>query len=151
MINKSVKASKGGISRRKLLKTGSTAMVFASLGPVTSKIAHAGVLRSATMDGEREEDTVAQVLAFWLAVTNNNDAFKIPLDPAQIEKATGLKSSRRGDAVDTAIRHVNGNPNTYGSLRAEFKKLTAIFSYSPGQCPKNPTTLKKLADVNPNG
>lgn len=150
MKNKAVKGSGGEISRRTLLTTGSAAMILAGFGPVTTQIARADALPSAIMDGS-EEKHVAITLAFWLAVTNNNSALKLPLDPNAIEKATGLKSAHSGDEIDTVIKRVNSNQKTYEDIRAEFAKITKLlFNYGPGQCPMNLTTLKKLADLDPN-
>lgn len=151
MKNKTAKVRKNGISRRKLLRTGSAAAVLAGFGVMANKVAHAGALSPATMDDVQEEETVAKVLAFWLAATNGHDSLKLPLTAQAVEQATGLKSTRAGDDVDIAIRHINNNPNTYNGLKVEFKKLSKLlFNYAPGQCPRKLETLKKLADVKPN-
>jgi len=150
MKNKAVKPNNGGISRRKLLKTGAAAAVLASFGPMAGKMAHAGALSSATMDDVREEDDVARVLAFWLAATNGNDDLKLPLTRAAVKEATGLEAAD-GNKIDDAIKHVNANPNKYKTMRDEYAKIARLlFNYAPGQCPRKLTTLKKLADVKPN-
>jgi hypothetical protein len=151
MKNKAVRANNGGISRRKLLKTGSAAAVLAGFGSIAGKMAHAGTLSPATMDEVKEENDVARVLAFWLAATNGQADLKLPLTRDAVKKATGLVAVD-GNKIDDAIKRVNANADKYEAMRTEYGKIAdLLFGYAPGQCPRQLETLKKLADINPNG
>ena len=138
--NVDLKANK--LSRRTILSNvvasalaGSSARLFADV--------------ASHLSGNEETD-LFRVLTLWLAITNSHPSLALPISASTVEAVTGLKSTVSGDHVDTAIKYINKHQDTYNNIKKEFDKFTNAFIYTPGQCPRAITTLRKLADQNPN-
>ena len=143
-MKKKVDQKMSAVSRRAIL-TGAVAAVLAS----SSVKLLAGSTPQPAPTGNEEVD-LFRFLILWVVATNSHSDLKFPISAATVKTITGLESTQPGDRVDTTIKYINSHAAAFKNIRKEFDKFTNAFLYAPGQCPKVTTTLRKLADQDPN-
>jgi hypothetical protein len=154
---------KGRVSRREVLKAGSTAAVaLASTGLLMATAAcnsSVPVASSSPATTGLEETHVFKVLALWLAVTTKGLPSPIPPTYRQdLITAAGFNMSAVSDAaiftqLYSWLTNSSNKPiiDAASSSYGQFLTGSSTVLYNPAQCPKSIQTLGKFGTLDPNG
>jgi hypothetical protein len=162
-MNKITTEHQGRVSRREILKAGSTvAATLASAGLLMAAAScnkSASVASSAQPATGPEETHVFKVLALWLAVTTKGLPPSIPATYRQdLITASGFNMSAVSDrAIFTELYNWITNPSNKSLIDAasgaygQFLSGSSTVLYNPAQCPTSTQVLSKFGNLDPNG
>jgi hypothetical protein len=162
-MNEITTEHQGRVSRREILKAGST--VAASLAGAGLLMAAASCNKSAPVASSAqpatgpEETHVFKVLALWLAVTTKGLPSSIPATYRQdLITAAGFNMSAVSDAaifsqLYTWITTSSNKPyiDAASDAYSHFLTGSSAVLYNPAQCPISIQTLGKFGNLDPNG
>jgi hypothetical protein len=162
-MNEITTEHQGRVSRREILKAGST--VAASLAGAGLLMAAASCNKSAPVASSAQQATgpeekhVFKVLALWLAVAAKGLPSPIPATYRQdLITASGFNMGAVSDkAIFTELYGWITDPNNKATIDAasiaygQFLGSSKTVLYNPAQCPTSMQVLSKFGSLDPNG